>query len=575
MLYQGERAQEYLNAIVNSVNSYSGVIAVDSDCIITMFNPVAEKILRYAGKDAIGKHIDAVVPGSGLNQIVKTGESQLNKRQIVGDVVVVTNRTPIIINGEIAGAVGIFRDITELNQIARELEYVKQLKSTLEQVIENPYEGIIVVDKDGLVTMINDTYLNIVGRKREDILGKHISLVNENCNLPQVLKTGEPILCDFCNVRDQGLITMRVPIMQGRKMIGAFGKTLFTDMSVAKVLTGKLEQMERQLEFYKGECEKLNRPNYVFDDIIAQSEAMNSIKNIAGRVARNVSTVLITGESGTGKELFAHAIHNSSERRKKPFIKVNCAAIPDNLLESELFGYVGGAFTGAKKGGKPGKFELADRGTIFLDEIGDMPLLMQAKLLRVLQEREIERIGSLEPVMVDVRVIAATNQDLEELVSKGKFREDLYYRLNIIEINVPPLREHTQDIPVLVNSLISKLNKKLHRKIDGISDEAINLLQQYNWPGNVRELENVLELAINMTEGIFLNYEDFPCVSRKIEVDKELSRKPVLSEILAQTERQILRDTLKHTNGDKKAAAKILAIHPSALYRKLNKYKML
>lgn len=574
MINQGEQAQEYINTIVNSLNTYSGVVAVNNDCMITIFNPIAERILGCEEKDAVGKHVNSVLPGSGLDEIVKTGKSQLNEKQKISDDIIITNRTPLIQNGEIVGAVGILRDITEIGKIAGELEYVEQNKSFMEQIIENPYEGVIAVDKNGMVTLINDTYLNITGRRREDILGKHISNISENCNLPQVLKTGKPILCDFCNIRDHGFITMRVPIMQDGEMVGAFGKTLFTDISIAKVLTQKLEQMEWQLKYYKGECEKLNRSKYIFEDIIGQSDVISDIKNMARRVAKSVSTVLITGESGTGKELFAHAIHEASKRRKRPFIKVNCAAIPDNLLESELFGYVEGAFTGAKKGGKPGKFELADRGTIFLDEIGDMPLLMQAKLLRVLQEREIERIGSLEPIIIDVRVIAATNQNLEELVAKGKFREDLYYRLNIIEINVPPLRERTQDIPLLVNFLISKLNAKLHKQIDGISKEAMDLLQQYNWPGNVRELENILELAINMTEGTHLYVEDFPCVSRKIDDNNKHSEKPALSDILAQTERQILKDTLKHTKGDKKAAAKVLAIHPSALYRKLNKYNM-
>ncbi len=563
MISNIEYVKEYLDAIVCSL--YSGIIAINKDCAITIFNPAAERLLGISAYEAIGKHVDEVVPDLGLVKVVRTGKSLLHHKQKVDEIFVMSNRTPIMQNEELVGAVGSFHDITEL-------EHEKQLKSIQEQVIENPYEGIIVVDKNGLVTMINDTYLNIVGRKREEILGTHITLINENCNLPQVLKTGEPILCDFCNVKDQGLITMRVPIMRGGEMVGAFGKTLFTDISVAKILNDKLEQMERQLEFYKEECEKLNRSSYVFEDIIGKSEVMNSIKNIAWRVARNISTVLITGESGTGKEMFAHAIHNSSERRKKPFIKVNCAAIPDNLLESELFGYAEGAFTGAKKGGKPGKFELADRGTIFLDEIGDMPLLMQAKLLRVLQERELERIGSLEPITVNVRVIAATNQNLEAMVAEGKFREDLYYRLNIIEINVPPLREHNDDIPVLIDALISKLNVKLRRQISGISSEAVTLLQQYDWPGNVRELENVLELAMNMTDNVILNYDDFPCVQRRISGNKKVGGKQVLSDILAQTEKQVLEDVLRHTKGDKRAAAQILAIHPSALYRKLNKY---
>jgi Transcriptional regulator containing PAS, AAA-type ATPase, and DNA-binding domains len=298
---------------------------------------------------------------------------------------------------------------------------------------------------------------------------------------------------------------------------------------------------------------------------------INSLKNMALRVAPSVSTVLITGESGTGKELFAHAIHRTSDRRKERFVKVNCAAIPDNLLESELFGYAEGAFTGAKKGGKPGKFELANRGTIFLDEIGDMPLAMQAKLLRVLQDREIERVGGIEPVYVDVRVIAATNRNVEELVEKGEFREDLYYRLNIIELNIPPLREHMEDLALLVESLIAKLNIKLKKEIQGIDQEAVALLQKYHWPGNIRELENMLEVAINMTEGGILECDDFPYIMKKTKMDQAESG-VTLSNAKASTEKQLIMDALKQSGDDKKKAAAILAIHPSALYRKLKKY---
>jgi PAS domain S-box-containing protein len=565
---------QHLNAIVNSVYNYNGIIAVDMNGVITIFNPTAEKILGIPQDQAVGKPIDDIVPGSGLDKVIITGKPHLNKKQRVGNVVVVTNRTPIIENGELIGAVGIFKDITELEHVVDELEYVKQLKATLEEVIENPYEGIIVIDKNGMVTMINDTYLSILGCRREEILGTHISHINENYNLNQVLKTGEPVLYDLGNVKDQGLITMRVPIMRDGEMVGAFGKTMFIDLNTAKMLNEKLKHMERKLEFFREECEKINRSYYQFDDIIGESPVMNTIKSLAWRVSRNISTVLITGESGTGKELFAHAVHNGSERRSKPFIKVNCAAIPDNLLESELFGYVEGAFTGAKKGGKPGKFELANKGTIFLDEIGDMPLLMQAKLLRVLQEQEVERIGSLEPIRIDVRIIAATNQNLEELVKDGKFREDLYYRLNIIELTIPPLREHSEDIPLLIDSLVSKLNVKLRRKVEGISEEALTLLQEYSWPGNIRELQNVLELAINMTDDFSLNVEDFPCILRKISSDSEPTQRSVLADIMYQTEKQVLMDALKKTKGDKKSAAELLAIHPSVLYRKLIKFKI-
>lgn len=572
MLEKNRFVREQLDAIINSI--YNGVVVIDRRGIITVFNPTAERVFGIKACDAVGRHIEEVLPDSDLYKILQTGQAQLGHKQVIGSMVIITNRTPVMHKGELIGAVGTFQDITELERIAEQLEKVQELKATLEAVIENPYEGIIVVDKDGFVTVINETYLRLVGRTREEVLGRHISLVNENCNLPQVLETGEPQLCDFCSVRDRGMITMRVPIVKDGKVVGGLGKTLFTDINIAKALTEKLNQLEGQLEFYKREYNKIHGSSYVFDDIIGESEEIQNLKSLARRIARSVSTVLITGESGTGKELFAHAIHNASDRWNKQFVKVNCAAIPNSLLESELFGYVEGAFTGAKKGGKPGKFELADKGTIFLDEIGDMPLVMQAKLLRVLQEREVERVGGLQPLKVDVRVIAATNHDLEKLVQEGKFREDLYYRLNIIEINIPPLRQHLEDLPLLVDSLVARLNTKLKKRIRGVSREALELLQQYSWPGNIRELENMLELAINMSEGDFLEYDDFPCVARKVHGTSIGQKRPVLADAIAQVEREMLLDALQRTGGDKQRAAHLLQIHPSALYRKLKKYNI-
>ncbi|MEQ8200768.1 MAG: sigma 54-interacting transcriptional regulator [Syntrophomonadaceae bacterium] len=562
--------QKRTEAIINSL--YNGVVAINTKGIITIFNPSAERIWGISVTDALGKHIEEMVPDSGLYKALQIGENQSYQRQAVGDKVVMANRNIVKVDGKVIGAISVFEDITEFEKIAHELERVKLLEATLTDVIENPYEGIIVVDKEGLVTMINDTYLKIVGREREDVLGKPISHISENCNLPQVLKTGEPLLCDFCNVRDQGLITMRVPIVKDGKLVGAFGKTLFTDINVAKVLNNKLNKLERQLDYYKEEYMKIHSARYSFNDIVGESDSINSVVNMAFRIAQGISTVLITGESGTGKELFAQAIHGASERSKNNFIKVNCAAIPDNLLESELFGYVEGAFTGARKGGKPGKFELANKGTIFLDEIGDMPMVMQAKLLRVLQEREVERVGSTEPIYVDVRVIAATNRDIEKLVEQGKFREDLYYRLNIVQINIPPLREHLEDIPILVDALIPKLNAKINKQMKGMTKEAITLLQQYNWPGNIRELENMLELAINMSDKEYLVYEDFPCIVMKLDTKGRIEKNIILLDAKAITEKNMILNALKQSNGDKKIAASILAIHPSALYRKLKKY---
>ncbi|MDQ0286757.1 two-component system response regulator AtoC [Desulfofundulus luciae] len=305
--------------------------------------------------------------------------------------------------------------------------------------------------------------------------------------------------------------------------------------------------------------------------MIGLSPGMQKVYKAIGRVANSNATVLIRGESGTGKELVARAIHYNSVRRDKPFIKINCASIPDNLLESELFGYEKGAFTGAVTS-KPGKFELAQRGTIFLDEIGEMSLSLQAKLLRVIQEREFERLGGTETIKVDVRIIAATNKDLEKCIAEGTFREDLFYRLNVVDIYLPPLRERKDDIPVLVEHMIKLYNAEYKKQVTGFTDQAMKLLLEYDWPGNVRELKNVCERAVLMSTGPLLTVEDLPRnirkSSRRLHWLKGLSGDS-FKEMIAEVEREIILQALEEHNWNRSAAAQALKMNRSSLYLKM------
>lgn len=313
----------------------------------------------------------------------------------------------------------------------------------------------------------------------------------------------------------------------------------------------------------------------IMGKIIGSSQIMWELRETLLGIAASPSSVLITGESGTGKELFAQAIHYCGHRAKGPFVKVNCAAIPENLLESELFGYVDGAFTGARKGGRTGKFELANRGTIFLDEIGDMPLTMQAKLLRVLQEKEIERIGDEHITTVDVRIISATNKNLAALITQNFFRLDLYYRLNVVNLHIPSLRERKEDIPLLASHFVKELNRKLGLQIRGIDDKAMALLMQYNWPGNVRELSNVLETAMNFCRSPLLQPESLSSILRQ--------QQPVLYEInelslktgLMATEHEQILTALKTSRGNRQQAAKMLGVSRTTLYRLMKKHRLI
>ena len=435
--------------------------------------------------------------------------------------------------------------------------------------------GLVYIDLNEKVLLINQTYCEILGIKKEDATGRHIYEITPHSRLPEVLRTEETHLADLWRANGHDMIITRTPIYDNGKLIGALGRSLFLDLSAAKILVNKLNQLEDQLEVYREEVKKIHTAKYFLHDLVGSSASMQEIKRIARQVSKSVSSVLIQGETGTGKELLANAIHNGSARSGQPFIRVNCASLSPFILESELFGYEEGAFTGAKKGGKPGRFELANRGTIFLDEVGDIPLEMQTKLLTFLQEREFERVGGTRTIRVDVRIIAATNLDLEKAIAEGRFRRDLYYRLNVVSINIPSLRRRLEDLPELNQFFLKKLNQKLGTRINTISKEALRMLQDHEWPGNVREMENLMERAImaaDMREETRLEIHHFPSLTRSLRPETVPDSEVTLSEVRGDIEKRIILECLVKNNQDKTATAKELGIHLSALYRKLNKY---
>ncbi|NUO10307.1 MAG: sigma-54-dependent Fis family transcriptional regulator [Candidatus Brocadia sp.] len=330
-----------------------------------------------------------------------------------------------------------------------------------------------------------------------------------------------------------------------------------------------------QLQRLEGEVDRLRSElseKYTFGNIIGESPKIKKIFEIISNVSNTEANILIQGETGTGKELVARAIHYNSARKDYPFIKVDCAALAETLLESELFGHEKGSFTGATRD-RIGRFRTADHGTIFLDEIGNISLAVQAKLLRVLQDSEFEAVGSDEPIKVDVRIIAATNANLEEHVEKGLFRRDLFYRLNVIRILLPPLRERIDDIPMLVSHFLSIHNKKNRKNVEGVSRETLNKLMSYTWPGNIRELENVIERAVILCKGKIVEPVDIPLYQEKTGSLQDLSGKP-LQVLMDQVERQIIINTLESTGADKEKTAKILQISRASLYNKINKHKI-
>lgn len=441
-------------------------------------------------------------------------------------------------------------------------------KYILGKLLELTYDGIVVVDADGIITLISKAYTDFVGISEQDVIGKPVREVIENTRLPEVLKSGKTEKADLQLINGSYMVASRFPLIDNGKVIGAIGKVLFRNIDELNVLHKRILNLQRQVENFQSRSPG-GQVKYSFRNIIGGSDKLLLAKIMAEKAGMTDSNVLLLGESGTGKELFAHAIHRGSVRSGNAFIKVNCAAIPAELLESELFGYEDGAFTGARKGGKAGKFEVADHGTLFLDEIGDMPLSMQSKLLRVLQEKEIEKIGSNYPLKVDVRIIAATNHELEDLVATGKFRADLFYRLNVVSIKIPPLRERVEDIDALVPYLLNKICSRLGRYVDEVSPQSIALLKQQQWPGNVRELENALERAVNVIgrEGVILPEH----LEQSTDVPEKIG---TMQEIVEQAEREAIEQAMRLARGKKAKAARLLNISRSNLYDRMSKLKM-
>jgi PAS domain S-box-containing protein len=454
-------------------------------------------------------------------------------------------------------------DLSNLSKDLKEINKKNKSNKLFEAVLDCIPEGVEITDETGNILYVNQNYEPISGIKRDSRLGKNIFDVNPKSVLARTLKEGKEIKDTLSTAPEiTGKVVVNTsPIFSDKKMIGAI--LLIRDISEVINLAKKLKQTTNYLnEMYNKSSE-----HYKFTDIIGESISIQNVIQLAKKVAPMDSTVLIEGENGTGKELFAHSIHESSLRVDKPFFRVNCAAIPEHLLESEFFGHEKGAFTGAGNT-KVGIFELANGGTLFLDEIGDMPLLLQSKLLRVLQEGEIRRVGGSKTIKVDVRIITATNRNLKEMVSKGRFREDLYYRINVITIRIPSLKERVDDILELADFFIGKYNKKFQKMILGIEPAAVNALIEHSWPGNVRELENVIEYAVLTTDTELLNLEN---IRAKIPVTKDFY---VQNEIipLHEMERRHIQKAISiygETLKGKKQASKALGISLATLYNKL------
>lgn len=448
------------------------------------------------------------------------------------------------------------------------MKILSEMINSIEIILNHVHEGIVIADKDGKILYVNEANERITGLENKKILGKYVREVAPDSSIPDVINTGREKLGVKTRVNDRYVISNIVPIKNKGcdEVIGAI--SVFLDITELENLNAKLIKAE----------EKINRLSLQLssfigneEPIIGKNAKMQKAFSLALKAANINSNVLIIGESGTGKEVIAKFIHDKGVRKHKPFIAVNCGAIPENLLESELFGYEAGAFTGASSKGKPGLFEQAEGGTLFLDEIGDMPYPLQVKLLRVLQEKEIIRVGGTQKIRLDVRVIAATNKDLEMMVKEKKFREDLYYRLNVIKIDVPPLKERKEDLPLYISYFLNRLARRLDRAKPKIASAAMKMLLNYDYPGNIRELENILEKSMIIDDDDLITVEDLPEYLIKESpyqyYDSAKDRWPKLFEV----ERNLIEESLKVFK-NKSKAAQVLGIPRSTLYRKIKEY---
>ena len=442
----------------------------------------------------------------------------------------------------------------------------------LEEALGHAYEGLIITDPSGKILKANQAYADFLGLRLDEMIGRHVTDVVENTRMHVVGRTGVPEIAHVQRIRGHEMICSRIPIFEDGRVVAVVGKIVFQDIDDLFAMTSRFRSLKKELDFYKTELDRQLGARYSFDSIVGRSDQLERVKALARKVARSETTVLLVGESGTGKELFAHAIHVESGRTLRPFIKVNCAAIPAELFESELFGYREGAFTGARARGKKGKFELAHQGTLFLDEISELPPTMQAKLLRVLQEREVEPVGAEHPQPIDVRILAATNRRLEPLLEQGAFRHDLYYRLNVVKLDIPPLRERPGDLPLLVERILRQLERETGIPVEGVDEEVEAVLLAHPWPGNVRELRNVLERALYVKTGPVIARKDLPRALLAGEAGPGGGPPSTLKVALRQAEIDLITRALREAGGDRAAAASRLGISKSSIYAKIGQY---
>jgi len=569
-----ETTRNKLEVVLDSI--YNGIIAIDLEERIILFNPAAERITGVKVRQALGNPISSVIPDLALPKILVDPLSQPTRMIELNNISLICTSSPIYHHGNVIGAVSVLQDVSELNAVTNELSRVKELNDELESIIESSSDGILVASPNKEILRFNTSSMFILNLPASDTISDIAQLPAKHCHYLSIVLdkalTGRQKASITYNTEGRDIAITANPQKDHK---GNVHRVILNirDMTELNQMKLEVEKTRDETVRYSAELQELRAKQIDITNLIARSTEMKKVVSLALRAGQHDVTVLISGESGVGKEIVAKLIQKVSTRARQPFVQINCGAIPDNLVESELFGYEPGAFTGAGKQGKPGLLETANHGTVFLDEIGEIPLILQVKLLRAIQEQVVYRVGGTKPVELDIRIIAATNKDLKEMVRQKLFREDLFYRLNVIHIHIPPLRERKEDIVPLANHFLQRFNAKYGCGWR-MSPEVYTMFELYQWPGNIREMENYIERAVIMSDDEVIssrhisssisigNTEDY-----RLRLDGIMPLRQA-TEIL---ERELVGRALASYQSTRKAA-KVLGVTHTTVQRKIRQY---
>jgi PAS domain S-box-containing protein len=558
--------------------SYNGIIVIDREGTIALYNKAARRIFGEGHTAYVGCHISDIRPGvwPDMQRIMQSGKPSIGVKLVMEQTTIIANRSPIFADGHVQGLISVFQDISEYETITSELQSFQRLNSELEAIIESSYDGLYITDGIANTIRVNHSYERITGLKRQQLIGRNMNdLVRErifdHSVTLEVLEKQQQVTILQQIKGDKQVMVTGTPICDQNDEI-IFVVTNVRDITELNELRTKLKTSERITSRYYQSLKEHDGIEHALQDMVIKSRPMMQVVRQATKVADSDTSVLLLGESGVGKSMLARLIHQISHRKDLPFVKINCGTIPSSLMESELFGYEKGAFTGAVTGGKAGLIEAGHTGTVFLDEITEIRPDLQVKLLEIIEEKTFTRVGGKHTQKVDVRILAATNRNLKEMMRQGQFRQDLYYRLNVIPIAIPPLRERKEDIPALALNVLEAFNRT-HRSSKRLEPKVIDALKRYHYPGNVRELINIMERMMLLSEGDQIALADLPeevhsttCSWQDLETEG-LS----LKESVQALEAQMIRRALEESKTLAGAAVR-LQVHPTTLWRKMNRY---